>query len=114
MISYYKTIENRLVELDAPAPGCWVSVVDPTAQEMKLLIEDYGLDRDFLRSSLDEEESSRVEQEDDQTLIIVDTAISEIQRMIPLVFTPCHLALLLPIKWCLPFLCGAIVSLKMS
>ena len=47
---------------------------------MKLLIEDYGLDRDFLRSSLDEEESSRVEQEDDQTLIIVDTAISEIQK----------------------------------
>lgn len=80
VISYYKTIENRLVELDAPAPGCWVSVVDPTAQEMKLLIEDYGLDRDFLRSSLDEEESSRVEQEDDQTLIIVDTAISEIQK----------------------------------
>ena len=29
-----------------------------------MLIDDYGLDSDFLKSSLDEEESSRVEQED--------------------------------------------------
>ncbi len=44
-----------------------------------MLIDDYGLDSDFLKSSLDEEESSRVEQEEDQTLIIVDTAVSEVK-----------------------------------
>ena len=42
-----------------------------------MLIDDYGLDSDFLKSSLDEEESSRVEQEENQTLIIVDTAVSD-------------------------------------
>lgn len=66
-------------EIAAPAPGCWISVVDPTAQEIQQLIESYGLDSGFVRSSLDEEESSRIEREDDQTLIIVDTAVSEIQ-----------------------------------
>ncbi len=80
MIEYYKTVDGRLKELEKMEPGCWVSVVDPTAKEMKMLIEDYGLDSGFLKSSLDEEESSRVEREENQTLIIVDTAVSEIEN----------------------------------
>ncbi len=80
MIEYYKTEDGRLKELDRMEPGCWVSVVDPTAKEMKMLIDDYGLDSGFLKSSLDEEESSRVEREEDQTLIIVDTAVSEVTK----------------------------------
>ncbi len=79
MIHFYQTQENCVREVAAPAPGCWISVVDPTAQEIQQLIETYGLDSGFVRSSLDEEESSRIEREDDQTLIIVDTAMSEIQ-----------------------------------
>ena len=79
MIHFYQTQDNRVRSLDAPAPGCWISVIDPTAQEVQQLIEGYGLDSGFVRSSLDEEESSRIEREDDQTLIIVDTAMSEIQ-----------------------------------
>ena len=86
MVSYYKTVANRLIEIDSIINGCWVSVVDPTAQERKMLIEEYGLDSDFLKSSLDEEESSRVEQEDKQTLIIVDTAVSEVQKDDTLIF----------------------------
>ena len=39
MISYYKTIQNRLIACNAPEAGCWVSVIDPTAQERKMLIE---------------------------------------------------------------------------
>ena len=48
MVSYYKTVANRLIEVDSLMPGCWISVVDPTAQERKMLIDDYGLDSDFL------------------------------------------------------------------
>ena len=86
MVSYYKTVANRLIEIDSIINGCWVSVVDPTAQERKMLIEESGLDSDFLKSSLDEEESSRVEQEEKQTLIIVDTAVSEVQKDDTLIF----------------------------
>lgn len=95
MISYYKTVANRLVELDAITPGCWVSVVDPTAQERKMLIDEFGLDSDFLKSSLDEEESSRVEQEEEQTLIIVDTAVSEVQKDDTLIFYTIPLGIIL-------------------
>lgn len=79
MIHFFQTQDGCVKRVDAPAPGCWISVVDPTAQEMQQLIEHYKLDSGFVRSSLDEEESSRIEREDDQTLIIVDTAVSELQ-----------------------------------
>ena len=79
MIHFYQTQENSVRTVNEPAPGCWISVIDPTAQEVQELIEGYGLDSGFVKSSLDEEESSRIEREDDQTLIIVDTAMSEIQ-----------------------------------
>ena len=95
MVSYYKTVANRLIEVDSLMPGCWISVVDPTAQERKMLIDDYGLDSDFLKSSLDEEESSRVEQEENQTLIIVDTAVSEVQKDDTLIFYTMPLGIIL-------------------
>lgn len=95
MISYYKTVAGRLIELDDITPGCWVSVVDPTAQERKMLIDVYGLDSDFLKSSLDEEESSRVEQEENQTLLIVDTAVSDVQKDDTLIFYTMPLGIIL-------------------
>ena len=51
-----------------------------------MLIEEFGLDSDFIKSALDEEESSRVEREDTQTLIIIDTAVSEIEKNDTLAF----------------------------
>jgi len=80
VIEYYKTVNGKLREIKQMEAGCWVSVVDPTAKEMQMLIENYGLDSGFIKSSLDEEESSRVEREEDQTLIIVDTAVSEVSK----------------------------------
>lgn len=79
MIRFYKTNNNFVTPIDKIEPGCWVSVVEPTEQEVSLLIDEYGLDSGFVKSSLDEEESSRVELEDDQTLIIVDSPSVEKQ-----------------------------------
>lgn len=75
MIRYYIYENGRMTETDAMSDGCWISVISPTPQEIKLLIEDMGLDSGFVRSALDEEESSRIEREDDQTLIIIDTPV---------------------------------------
>ena len=79
MINFYKTINNALIEIDKMEPGCWVSVVEPTQDEVKMLIEDYKLDSGFVKSSLDEEESSRIEIEETQTLLIVDGPIVDKQ-----------------------------------
>ncbi len=79
MITYLKTEDNRLVTLQGLQDGCWVSVVSPTEQEILYLVETLGLDMGFVRSSLDEEETSRIESEGDQTLVIVDVPVAEKQ-----------------------------------
>ncbi len=80
MITYYTSENGILRESDQLVTGCWISVVEPNPQEIKTLIEDFGLDSGFIKSSLDEEESSRIEREDDQTLIIVDTPVSSVNE----------------------------------
>jgi len=80
MIKFYATQEGSLTEYEAPTEGCWISVVDPTPQEVIELIEVYGLDSGFVKSSLDEEESSRIEREDEQTLVIIDTPVSSVDE----------------------------------
>lgn len=80
MMHFYKTVEGQLTALETAEPGCWVSVYEPTQEEIRALTEDYGLDVGFVRSCLDDEESSRIEREDNQTLIIVDTAVAEKQK----------------------------------
>lgn len=76
MINFYKTINGAVVCVDELESGCWVSVIEPTQDEIEMLINDFGLDSGFVNSSLDEEESSRIESEDNQTLVIVDSPIA--------------------------------------
>ncbi len=80
MMHFFKTVNGKLCALEQAEPGCWISVYEPTKEEIDALTNDYGLDVGFVRSSLDEEESSRVEREDNQTLIIVDSAVAEKQK----------------------------------
>ena len=80
MISFYTNENGKLTQCDEPSVGCWISVIDPTPQEIIELIETYGLDSGFVKSSLDEEESSRIEREDDQTLVIIDTPVSTVDE----------------------------------
>ena len=77
MIHIYKTIDGKITPVEQAEPGCWISVFEPTQDEIRILTEEYGLDTGFVRSCLDEEESSRIEREESQTLIIVDTAVAE-------------------------------------
>lgn len=80
MIEFYKTIENRVTQVDELCEGCWVNVIAPDKQEIDYLTRELGLERDFVLSSLDEEESSRIDSEDAQTLVIVDLPTAEKQN----------------------------------
>lgn len=96
MINIYKTSEvNRLEKVDYADAGCWIAVTEPSSQEIKTLIDQYGLDTDFIKSSLDDEETSRVEREDDQTLIIVDTPESELREDDTVVYYTTPLAIII-------------------
>lgn len=75
MIKYYFTENNKIIEVDNFKPGCWINVVNPTDSEVKHIVESFDLLPDYVRASLDEEESSRVEKEERDTLILIDTPI---------------------------------------
>lgn len=80
MIDFFTSENGKLTKCEEPSTGCWISVVDPTPQEVMELIQTYGLDSGFVKSSLDEEESSRIEREDEQTLVIIDTPVSTVDE----------------------------------
>lgn len=77
MLRIFKTVENAITEVDEVEAGCWISAVAPTEAEISKLETELSIDRDFIRSALDEEESSRIETEEDQTLIVLDYPVAE-------------------------------------
>lgn len=77
MISYYISDGSDMRSLDTCIPGCWVNVTCPNEYEITSLVENFGLETDFIRAALDEEESSRIESEDGNTLIIIDIPYKE-------------------------------------
>ena len=79
MLNFYKTVDNRVLQIGAPEPGCWISVIRPTEAEVAYLSNDLGVEADFVRAALDEEESSRIESDEGQTLVIVDYPSAEEQ-----------------------------------
>lgn len=70
MLSYYKNNEFILERLDEATPNCWIDAVNPTPEEKEFIC---GLDipRDFLTYSLDIDERSRIDEEDNGTTLIV-------------------------------------------
>ncbi len=98
MITFMKTENNRLVQLSAIEDGCWVNVVSPDEKEITYLVETLKLDNGFVRSSLDEEETSRIEAEDDQTLIIVDVPVAEKQSENTILYTTMPIGIIIADK----------------
>lgn len=77
MISYYKSINGKIFEIQNPEPGCWINCVEPNEDEVTSLINDFNIDPDFLRVSLDKEESSHLDNTENTTLIIIDIPVVE-------------------------------------
>lgn len=87
MLYFYKTIDNRVARVDELTEGCWVSAICPTENEVAFMTQQLGIDQDFIKSSLDEEENSRIEQEEDQTLLIIDLPLAEKQTENTILYT---------------------------
>ena len=68
----FKTVEDHLIECTTLEKGCWVHLQNPTKEEIDGLNTRFALDPTYLAAALDEEESARIENDGDQTLIIVD------------------------------------------
>lgn len=79
MLEFYKTFGTETKKIDKPEPGSWISAVAPTEEEKNYLIEEMGILPEFVKSSLDAEESSHIDYDEDynQTLVIVDYPSAE-------------------------------------
>ena len=72
MVRYYLTENGILNEKQAAKNGCWIVMIHPSASEIEEIAAVADIDIDDLRSPLDEEERSRIEFEDNYTLLLVD------------------------------------------
>ncbi|MBS6215919.1 MAG: magnesium transporter CorA family protein [Clostridiales bacterium] len=77
MLSIHKTIDGKMTKLDTIQDGCWVNLTYPSEDELNTVAATLGVEPTFLRAALDEEETSRIDTEDGQTLLIIDVPAVE-------------------------------------
>ena len=77
MITILKTAveTNETIEVEEIEKGCWVLLKDPTDAEVERVAEEGNFTADFLKAALDKEESSRIEIEGKEILIILDIPV---------------------------------------
>ena len=74
MIQYFKNIEFRTIAVDKAEAGTWVNVLPPLKQEeFTELSQTLDIPIDFLKDSLDIDERSRYEIDDNVKLIVIKT-----------------------------------------
>ena len=77
MVEFFKTIDGRITEINEFSEGCWVNMVHPSSDELAQIAKAAEVEEEFVRAALDPEESSRVDTEDEQLLMIVDIPMVE-------------------------------------
>ncbi len=74
MIQYFKNTDQKTIAIDKAEQAVWVNVLPPLKQEeFTELSETMNIPIDFLKDSLDIDERSRYEIEDDVKLIVIKT-----------------------------------------
>jgi len=76
MVRYYAKVEGRLRELEKPQAFCWANISPPFSQEeLEEVSQAFDIPMDFLTDSLDVDERSRYEVEEDVKLILINTPV---------------------------------------
>jgi magnesium transporter len=74
VIQYFKNINHQTVAIDTPDNGAWVNILPPLKlEEFTELSEDLDIPLDFLTDSLDIDERTRFEADDNVKLIVIKT-----------------------------------------
>jgi magnesium transporter len=84
MLNIFKTVDKNLFKLEKIEDDAWISLVNPSEEEIDFVKEQLNIEMDFLRAALDEEEYSRIEVEDEHVLILIDmpTADKEDEHLV--------------------------------
>ncbi len=74
MIQYFKNVEHHTIAIDKAEVGAWVNVLPPLKlEEFNELSQSLEIPIDFLKDSLDIDERSRYEIDDNVKLIVIKT-----------------------------------------
>lgn len=78
MLDIYKsTLDGELEKIDEFENGSWINLTNPTNEEIDLIVEELGVEKDLIVDPLDLEESPRLEIEEDYMSVIIDIPILE-------------------------------------
>ena len=77
MIQLFKTMNDAMLQLSVLEDNIWVNMVNPTESEIKSISNFFSIPADHLKAAMDEEERSRIETDEDGTLILVDVPVVE-------------------------------------
>ena len=73
MLEFYITnAENKFIKLDNMMKGCWVNMVNPTDDEIQQVADRFNIAVDYFKDALDDDERSRIENEENFLCISVD------------------------------------------
>lgn len=72
MIRYYKTVNLKLERINDFEPECWINMSEPTSNEIDDMANLLEIEVDILSAALDDEESSRIEYDENYTMLIID------------------------------------------
>ena len=87
MIKIYKTFAGYQ-EIDEVQKDCWVNVTAPDALDIKELYSKFNLPEEIVTDTLDQDERSRIEYDDDWTLIIIRVPIKNQREGLPFLTVP--------------------------
>ncbi len=77
MLKVYHTVNEKIVELDhIGEKGSWLSLINPSEDEIQQVSKVTGITLDFLKHPLDDEERPRIEVEPGQFLIIIKVPVA--------------------------------------
>lgn len=82
MFQVYKSNNDekgKLQILENIEPNTWINIVAPTAEELLFISKKANVPLELLRAPLDDEETSRIDIEDDNIIVIVDIPFTEME-----------------------------------
>ena len=79
MLSIYNTDlkTNKFEKIKEFRPGSWISLVNPSEEEIKSVCSNLKIEDEFIKYPLDYEEQARIDIEDDMTLFVIDVPVIE-------------------------------------
>ena len=79
MLNIYNTDlkTNKFEKIKEFKPGSWISLVNATEEEIKLVCSNLNIEDEFIKYPLDYEEQARIDVEDDMTLFVIDVPVIE-------------------------------------